>query len=1011
MTHGFTNTNDFQIDTTDSFWAGLSAAQQANVAANATFLAGQVEAPFTTTTGWFGTDTSKFGTSHRQEVALDRADGKGAQNNGYGSVIEVDAQSNNSGNTAGPIVAMLWMAEWSEILMSLTSNWHANDSSGEGLSHYCALQLFLNGHNNYYNSGGNQVFVQNWLNGDGTTNENTVPPNAARSDWVNATFTGGSVGSTHINGDADPVSYGCALGFIYYLTVQLGFTINEVIAHYSGNLASCYHAVTGDATDPFPGFLAILGHVFPAGQPASLTTANPDNPFPIAQVQFIAGKNTFGHDEAQDIINNQGGLVSSAFWVQIDGLSQQAFENLGIEVGAFTGAFADAVGVTNITPDPAGPQFQNGVNPKSPGRIRIPFDLTLRSPFMGNFPASGTSGPLDLATTLTAANSGGASGGGPFPATVAGSAATMEFELIAGADPYFTNLDPALGNQPYLSQDLRVFGAAPAINATPFPGGPAFATDSVAGAYNYLQALLTHLNGTAAFTNPAGTDPFSLLPGQSGEGQTDSSVAPFALRTVFPPVFVSNYNFALARVRLRGASGSSGAADSVRVFFRVFASQSPDTDYAPGSTYASQPDVAGDPGTPLPGTGQSTLPFFATGNLGAETDYQAGGPNIATITIPLGQHDVWQYFGCFLNFYDPANIIAGQQVQAYLPGTHHCVVAQIAYDGAPIPAGASPMSWDQLAQRNLQFTVVDNPGPAATHRAPQTFDIRPSGAIGKPGGAGPGMPPDVLMIDWGAVPAGTTASVYWPAVAAADVIALARTWGGAAGLSATDASTLTLTVEGGVSYLPVPEGTGQNFAGLLTLELPPGIRTGQEFEVLVRRLSTRRTRPAPPPEQIQATGSGSAAPPSRGPDEPAPAPGPVTVTPEEVSLWQYVVGSFVVRIPVSTGEAMLIPEAMTLAVMKWRLANISPGSRWAPVLERYVKYCAARLDGIGGDSTQVPPSLTWTPPLPAADGDDDDCDDRRHRRHHDHDDECSCHRDVTLRLRLRTEIESLSVES
>jgi hypothetical protein len=61
-------------------------------------------------------------------------------------------------------------------------------------------------------------------------------------------------------------------------------------------------------------------------------------------VQFIAGKNTFGYDEALDIISNQGGLVSSAFWVQIDGLSQQAFENLGIGVGAFTGAYADAVG-------------------------------------------------------------------------------------------------------------------------------------------------------------------------------------------------------------------------------------------------------------------------------------------------------------------------------------------------------------------------------------------------------------------------------------------------------------------------------------------------------------------------------------------------------------------------------------------------------------------------------------------------------------------------------------------
>ena len=142
------------------------------------------------------------------------------------------------------------------------------------------------------------------------------------------------------------------------------------------------------------------------------------------------------------------------------------------------------------------------------------------------------------------------------------------------------------------------------------------------------------------------------------------------------------------------------------------------------------------PGTPLPGAGDTTIPFFATGNAGSETDYQAGGPNIHTLTIPNGQDSLWWYFGCFLNFYDPLNQIAGQQVQAYLPGTHHCLVAQIAYDSAPIPNGVSPMSWDQLAQRNLQFTAVDNPGPASTRRAPQTFDCRPSAQIGQPGGHG-----------------------------------------------------------------------------------------------------------------------------------------------------------------------------------------------------------------------------------------------------------------------------------
>ena len=293
-----------------------------------------------------------------------------------------------------------------------------------------------------------------------------------------------------MNGDGDPVSYGCAIGFIYYLTVQLGFSINEVIANYSGNLFSCYQGVTEDWTDPFPGFTAILGHVFPPGQSATLTGANPNNPFPIASVQFYSQKNTFGKDETQDIISHHGGLISSAFWVVIDGLSRQAFQNLGVQVGALTGAFANLPGVRFSQ---ACPEFQNNVHPKSPQRIRIPFDIRLSQPVIGQFPPTGVSAPLDLSTILTA---GGA--------LVSGSNATMDFELIAAGDPYFDNIDPTQNNEPYLSQDLRVFNSAPGISATPFPGGPAFSQDSVAGACNYIQALLAYLNGTAAFTNPAG---------------------------------------------------------------------------------------------------------------------------------------------------------------------------------------------------------------------------------------------------------------------------------------------------------------------------------------------------------------------------------------------------------------------------------------------------------------------------------------------------------------------------
>ena len=959
MTHNFTNTTNFQLDTTDSFWAGLTAAQKTNVGNNATFLQGQAEGAFTTTTGWFGTDTTRFGTSHRQEVSFDLPDNNGASNSGYGSTIHIAAQANNSGSSAGPIVCMLWMAEWSEILMSLTSNWNAGDSSGEGLSHWCALQLFLSGHNSYYTPGNNRIFVQNWLNGDGAPNQGSTVPNSARSDWVNQTYTGSTVNGTFVHGDGDPVSYGCALAFIYYLTTQLGFTINEVIEKYNSNLASCYHGVTSDSIDPFPRFMALIDHVYPSGSTATLSGTNPNNMFPIAQVQFYAQKNTFGKDETHDIVNHQGGLISSAFWVVIDGMSKQAFQNLGVQVGPFTGAFAGLSGVT-ITPNPAGAEFQNGVHPKAPQRIRIPYDITLDSHVFPHFPASGVSAPMDLDVTLTAGGT-----------TVAGSSATMDFELIAAGDPYFANIDPAQNNQPYLSQDLRVFHAVPAINNVPFPGGPTFGADDVGGAYTYLQALLAHLNGTAAFINPSGTDPFALLPDQAGEGQTDSSVAPVALAPGFPPRFVNNYNFAIARVRMRGSSGASGAANGVRVFFRVFASQSPDTDYDPNGTYVSQQDAAHEPGTPLPGAGNTTVPFFATGNAGSQTDYQnPNGPNIRKITIPNGQDDVWVYYGCFLNFYDPANTIGGHQVQTLLPGTHHCVVAQIAYDNAPIPAGVSPMSWDQLAQRNLQFTVVDNPGPAETHRAPQTFDIRPSRMIG----GALDLPPDELMIDWQNVPRGSVCSIFWPGVPAAEVIALARTWGNATGLSMSETNTLTLAIDSGVTYLPIPTGAGQNFAGLLTLELPVGIRTGQEFEVLVRRISTKfGKKPVPPPPPPQLT-----APPAKAQRARKAAAEIVaeSATSEQgaSAAWRYVVGSFIVRMPVSTGERMLVPEQLTLAVMKWRLAHLSPGDRWAPVLKRYVEYSSARLDGIGGDASTVPASLTWVPEVPGGkkhgDGDD-----------------------------------------
>ena len=134
---------------------------QANVIANANALLPVLETEFTVTTGWFNTPSGRFGAGQQQVVNVNLPDTNtgggnisepGANNGGYGTAINVDSQNLFTGATAAGRVQNAFMAEWSEILMSLTSNWHAGDSSGEGLSQYCSIIRFQTGHYAYYGS-------------------------------------------------------------------------------------------------------------------------------------------------------------------------------------------------------------------------------------------------------------------------------------------------------------------------------------------------------------------------------------------------------------------------------------------------------------------------------------------------------------------------------------------------------------------------------------------------------------------------------------------------------------------------------------------------------------------------------------------------------------------------------------------------------------------------------------------------------------------------------------------
>lgn len=880
-------------------------------------------------------------------------------------------------------VRALMVAEVSEMLMlSQGKGWGFaagvgdEESCGEGLSLFLTVQFqLLNGFGGLFNTGS----CDSWLNSslpasnpastefDGTTHY------GARKDYVNSTlpFPGNGPGT------------GCSLLFIYYLYHQLGFSIPSIIAaapglDSSGNpidgacLRGVYQNLTGDTSDPFPYFAALLAAAYPPNQVSSIPGPNTDDPWPLGLLSFVGAKNTWGKDEVNDIMS-KGGTYPDGFYLALDGFSRNIVA--GVQPSIPTIAFGGATTVLSATPPNV--VYQSS-NLKIPQRIMFAYDVQFAQP-LGTFPTSGET-PVAVSSSINVLNKS-------LPATT-------EFFFLAGADPYFTNVvnnpaGPTNLSVPWLSEDLRVFTATPGAPPAsqyqyPVPGGPQFVENSSGGAfdfngaYTYIQALLQHLNST--YGDPTGIDPFdpnkNIIPQQQTEFTADSSVTPFS--TIGGKNY-NNYSFAIARVRLQGSQGSSGAATGVKVFFRLWGTQTADTDWNPGYTYLSDDPTGLNPQYPLAPSDDHTIPFFATSAQPTFSDpndpeFKTGGftnTGANNLTITIEQSDSqWSYFGCFLNVNDPNVNVNGVEVPNAFPGTHHCLVAQIAYSGAPIQTvGTSvptPESGDQLAQRNLQVTTSDNPGPVSAHRVPQTFDVKPSGP---PPMSGPlAGQPDELMIDWGAVPVGSVARIYWPAVSSAEVIKLASWMYGVHPLTAADAHTIEVKTVNGVTFVPIPQGTDASYAGLFTVDLPQTVRTGQEFDIVVRRISKRLRRasqnppPPPPPPQIARARRG----PGGNIDLPEPgAPSPIAASGmhagesvvEKLAYERYIVGSFQVKIPVSNREAMLPAEETTLAILKARLEAMPTTNRWYPVLLRYISQIAGRVDGLGGNANTIPPSL------------------------------------------------------
>lgn len=696
---------------------------------------------------------------------------------------------------------------------------------------------------------------------------------------------------------------------------------------------------------------------------------------PVAKsLTFIVDRSTFGLDEVDALEPSPASTANfgSAYWIAVRGVLPG---DLGLNSGNL-GSPPQQPAVAAVL-DPALPanvssaitamlkagQFTGPVIPEDPGLPDKPqgFLFPYTVSFQGDqgFKAMANATP-SIGSTLVTLEASITTGG-----TMLSNSA--QIELVTGADPFFVDVNPQDPTQPtWLSFDLRLFSVTE--NSLKF--GVAAPADA-AGAPGFIAQVIANLNANQGHV---GSDSFD------GLTQDEDSSA-----LEFNPENNHNqkvFNFALARVRLLGKTPGP-TPYPVRVFFRLFQAQNTVSNFNTNTTYRFATD--GTPhGRKIPLLGVQndqhgqpeyvTIPCFATvrNNLAGPADMhlQDDPSNAYPVTITTPGIEVDAYFGCWLDINQPqqkflpvsppANNWDGpwtsqwathqlQSIQqAIIAAPHQCLIAEIRYDDAPVIPGATSATSDKLAQRNIAWIDGPNPGVVESRRMTHPVQIRPT-----PVGT---THPDELMILWGRTPASSLAQLYLPALNAADIASLANQLYPAQTTIVIDAHTVGFDAKG-TTFIPLPVGTALA-AGLLTVTLPPGIRKGEQYEITVRQLTNATLTVAPPPPPVIQARPGHRAGARRT------AVAPVAAVAVQRS-WRRVAGAFQFVINIKTKEAILLNEERLLATLRWMALSMPTTKRWYPVLLRYIDYVAGRVQGFGGDPTQILPSPTgWVPGLP-----------------------------------------------
>ncbi|KAI9771552.1 MAG: hypothetical protein M1839_002795 [Geoglossum umbratile] len=743
------------------------------------------------------------------------------------------------------------------------------------------------------------------------------------------------ISGTQFNGLSQACSYGDdGQMATNYPIVRLTNTANQAVFYLRSFDFSSMGIATGNI--PQTATVQVPMNVQP-GRYHMVVIANgiPSSPVTVDVVNkgcfMLVDRGTYGQGEIRSLLNQSGppAVIDPALYVVVEGFKPS-------ELGLTSTNLANPPIKPSILSPVAGVSFmfsgsvapENNLLPPVPQRFIFPYKIVFQSDAMFNFPS--TMEPLSVIANLTAAG------------TLVSCSAIID--LVKNPNPFILHGDIAHGYPWWLSTDIRVFQIK--ANQTKFGAHVANTGAAKNVATSFIQKVLDNLN-----SNPGSSGPlFDALP--QGEDTSSLALAPTDVNGV--PV----YNFALARVRYRDII----PAKNVRVFFRMWPGAQINAAYNTSTLYRAHTNAAGQKIPLLGVVGQEivTIPFFAskrvdTTNVSMITQTDAPNNRPAIKPATIGEVDV--YYGCWVDINQPNDLIFPSRIvgpnpanlpdgpfvnmgkllsiQQLVRSQHQCILAEISFDPDPIASNADPSNSDKLAQRNLTFVSVPNPGLTESRRAPQVFEVRPT-----PKALALSLKLDELMIEWDGLPLGSVANIYMPAVDADEILRLAGEMYPSNLLQKVDQHTVACPT-GGFTFIPIPPGSDLNFPALLTVDISPEIEKGQEFAVVVKQITSAfRRRDLP---QISTALSGSELGPQGSLDE----------DPSINVEWRRVLGVFRMTIPVATKEALLAPEERLLSVLLWIGQSIAEDSRWHLVFQRYLEQIAGRVQDMGGDPSQI----------------------------------------------------------